>query len=85
MHPLARETGSEKEQSSFQVLAAHHYDSQAQRRQDCLSGCILRMSNSESPASLADEYFPREAARILSLSIWGALRNCSGLASFREA
>jgi hypothetical protein len=69
MHPLAPETGSEKEQSSFQVLAVHHYDSRAQRRQDGLSGCILRMSNSESPASLADEYFLREASRILPRSI----------------
>jgi hypothetical protein len=69
MHPLARETGSEKEQSSFQALSAHHYDSRAQRRQDGLSGCILRMSNSESPASLADEYFLREASRILPRSI----------------
>jgi hypothetical protein len=68
MHPLARETRSEKEQSSLQVPAAHHYDSRAQRRQDCLSGCILRMSNSESPASLADEYFLPEASRILALS-----------------
>jgi hypothetical protein len=85
MHPLARETGSEKEQSSFQVRAAYRYDSQAQRRQDCLSGCILRMSNSESPASLADEYFLREAARILPLSIRGALQNCSGSSFFREA
>lgn len=52
--------------SSFQVRAAHHCDPQAQRRQDCFSGGILRMSNSESPASLVDEYFLREAARILS-------------------